>query len=123
MGILTLSQDWQPFVDAGVGMSDQPQNQRDGAGYARYAPTAVKTLSDSPGNGTALPAEARHALITINSNPVRMRFDGTAATAANGVLIQTNTLLRIENSREMLKAISFIDTSAGASEVDVAYFV
>ena len=93
-------------------------------GYAKYTPSTVKSLSSACA-GTAcvtLPATATHAIIQVSTNPIRMRSDGTNPTATEGVPIAAETTLIISNSPAWLAALKFIDTAAGASEVNVAYF-
>lgn len=115
-----IAADWVPFVNVGQGDANLPQNALTGNGYARYTPTTVKKLTDTPAAGVAIPAGARSAIITVASNPIRFRTDATDPTASEGVLLAVGTWF-FPNQREWLRALRFIDTAAGASEVTVAY--
>lgn len=90
-------------------------------GYARYTPSTVKALTDAPVAGVALPATARHAIIYVKSAEVNYRDDGTAPTATEGIPMSAGTAWIVENSRDILTAIRFIDVS-GASDVRIAYY-
>lgn len=117
---LNLSADWAMFVNAGIGWNDLAQNARAGKGYARYTPTAATTLATTPPAGAVIPAEARHAVISVATNPIRFRTDGTNPTNAEGLLLPVGLWI-FENQRPLLDALRFIDSSAGASEVTVMY--
>lgn len=117
-----IAADWVPFVSVAQGDANLPQNNLTGKGYARYTPTTVKKLTDAPANagGVAIPDGARSAVLTVASNPIRFRTDATDPTASEGVLLAVGTWF-FPNQREWLRALRFIDTAAGASEVTVAY--
>jgi hypothetical protein len=117
---LNLSADWGMFINSGLGSADLPQNNRTGNGYALYNPTTAKMLTLTPVGGVAMPAEARHALIAVTTNPIRFRTDGTDPTGAAGLILPTGFWV-FENQRAMLEQFRFIDSSAGASEVTVMY--
>ena len=119
MPVLTVSADWTP-----VSVTDPYNSARSSTngGYARYAPTSVKLLTDSPAAGTTLPAVATHAIITVKGQPIRWRADGTAPTASEGHYMAAGESLVIEGSPLWLRRFQFIDTAAGASEVTVTYF-
>lgn len=115
---ITLASDWIPFV----GNDPRSGASLAGKGYARYAPVASTGLTDTPAAGSAIPDLARHALITVNTFPVRMRADGVAPTATEGRLVPAGTVIVIEGSHEWLRNLKFINTAAGAAEVTVEYF-
>lgn len=115
------------YVDGAGGIANLVAMQRRGwvpVGYARYAPTTVKTFA-SACSGTAcvtIPASAKHAIILIKTNAVSWRDDGTAPTATEGMLWDAGTRIVIEDSRLWLLAVKFIDTGAGASDVRISYY-
>ncbi len=115
-----IAADWVPFVSVGQGDANLPQNNLTGTGYARYTPTAAKILTGTPAAGTAMPAGARSAVISVGSNPIRYRTDGTDPTASEGLLLPVGVWF-FPNQREWLRQFRFIDTAAGASEVTVVY--
>jgi hypothetical protein len=117
---LNLSADWGMFVNSGLGSSDLLQNLRADKDYFRYLPTTVKRLTGSPAGGVVLPTEARHAILIVANFPVRMRIGVTDATAAEGFLVPAGFYL-FEDQRAFLESVSFIDTTAGASEVSGMY--
>jgi hypothetical protein len=119
---LNISADWAPYISIGQGDPGLAQNNRSGNGYARYTPTTAKQLSTTPAAGAALPNDARSAWIYVLTNPVRVRTDGTNPTASEGFYIAAGSLIIVENQREFLRQLRFIDTAAGASEVTVQYF-
>lgn len=68
--------------------------------------------STSPPNG------ARGALITASGQPARMRDDGTAPTAAVGLLLAVGEVLDYSGN---LHTLQFIETTASAA-VDISYY-
>lgn len=119
--IITMDSEWGVFYNAGVGDASGSQNALNEKDYARYTPTTVKLLTDTPVAGVALPADAVHGWIQVLNNPVSVRIGSTAATAAEGFVLPEGYLVKFSNSRQILERISFIDTSAGASEIRVIY--
>jgi hypothetical protein len=112
---IVITGNWGAFV------TDIAHANYTGTGYARYTPSTVKKLTDAPAAGSALPTFAQHAIITVATKPVRMRFDGTDPTASEGLLIPADSVLVFPDQMELLKQMRFIDTAAGASEVTAVY--
>lgn len=111
---------WTPFINQGVGDSGLAQNSRSGNGYARYAPTAATRLSTTPTAGVALPAEANCMVVSVESNPIRFRTDGTNPTNSEGTLLPVGVWF-FEDQRAWMEQFRFIDSAAGASSVTIAY--
>jgi hypothetical protein len=65
-----------------------------------------------------VPAKAKAALITVTTQPVRVRFDGNAPTASVGHQIAVGDHLFVAGD---LAGIRIIQTAASAN-VDVTYF-
>ena len=55
------------------------------------------------------------AIVTVDTNVVRFRVDGTDPTATTGNLLATGTYLFV--GMDTLRQLRFIDTGAGASSV------
>ena len=97
-----------PFAQADVGLTWIP------LGYQQIsAPAAATPLT--------VPAGARMALITVSGQSVRWRDDGTAPTAAIGVLLPVTTSGLPFQYSGTLTAFQVIQTAASAT-VDVAYY-
>lgn len=93
----------------------------DGKGYARYLPTTAKRVSDAPTAGATIPAQAREALVYINTAAIRYRTDGVNPTATEGVLVQPPAVLFFDFFHmSELREFRFIQVSAGA-EVTLKY--
>ena len=114
--------EWTPFINQGIGDSSLAQNNRAGNGYARYTPSTASRLTTNTNlaAGVTLPAEANCAVVSVKSNPIRYRTDGTNPTASEGLYLPVGVWF-FENQRPWLLEFRFIDTAAGASEVTVAY--
>jgi hypothetical protein len=119
---LTVTAEYQPYIST-LGDSTLPQTNRTGKGYSRYAPSVVTMLTQTPAGGVVMPPDARHAWITIANYPIRARTDGVDPTPTEGLLIPANTMIEVENQRQFLEQFRFVDTAAGASEVDCMFFV
>lgn len=79
--------------------------------YVQYnSLTAARTLATI--NGQAVPSTADYAEVSVETQPVRWRADGTDPTAAIGNLLPVNTTLQIPKS--MFGTIKFIETAATA---------
>jgi hypothetical protein len=117
--LIIQAAEWQPVL---VADGANPAYSSATGGYARYLPTTAKLLTAAPTAGTTLPGIARHAIITVRSNPIRWRADGTAPTADEGQFMAAGESIAIDNSANWLRTFQFIDTAAGASEVTVTYF-
>ena len=82
-------------------------------GYEQINPTTATALT--------VPTGATVAVIQAETNVVRMRDDGTDPTASVGFLIPTGAGGEMIYSGD-LSAVKLIDTSAGASTVNVLYY-
>lgn len=120
MSEITLEAEWGMFADADMGDPSLPQNNLDTKDYADYTPNTATKLSDTPDHGVALPAEAIHAIISVETNPIRYRTGSVAPTAAAGTLLIPGNY-KVTNQRAFLEHFWFIDTAAGASFVTVTY--
>ncbi|MFA6958586.1 MAG: hypothetical protein WC538_22175 [Thermoanaerobaculia bacterium] len=120
--ILTIGPEWGAFKNIELGDAASAIRNLDGKDYARYTPTTAKQLTDTPAAGVALPTEARRAIISIATNPVRMRCGATDPTADEGLLLPAGTILVTDaEARLFLENVIFIDTATGASEITVLY--
>jgi hypothetical protein len=81
-------------------------------GYQKLAPTTATSLT--------IPNGAYSAVLTVETNSIRWRCDGTAPTSAEGNLIAAAAEREVDGP-EGLSGLSIIDCS-GASSVKVAYF-
>lgn len=100
-------------------------------GYARYATlTSAVTLDDTPTAGSAVtaltyngkPVYPQHAIISVESQNVRVRDDGTDPTGTEGELFTTGSKITIEDSPNMIKGFSVIEAAVGAS-IRVRYYI
>lgn len=100
-------------------------------GYARYATlSSAVTLAAAPTAGSAVTALTvngmtvypQHAIISIETQAVRMRDDGTAPTASEGELVPAGQKIVITDSPNAIKKLSIIETAAGAA-MTVRYYV
>lgn len=55
------------------------------------------------------------ALVTVETQPVRFRFDGTDPTSTVGHLLAANDILKL-NSRDQLSRVRFIRSSAATGD-------
>src|SRR5688572_21921738 len=109
---VAIDPEWQPYVSVNVGDASAEWNNLSGKGYARYTPTTAKRLSDAPVAPAAtntLPAGATYALISVTTNPIRCRFDGTNPTASEGLLLDVGT--HKFTNRTVLEQFRFIDSA------------
>ncbi len=83
-----------------------------------YPVAGFQTLTPATATGLTVPAGASFAYITVRTNDVRWRDDGTSPTTTVGMLLKANEVLVYKGD---LSAIEFIDVGA-ASAVDVAYY-
>lgn len=81
-------------------------------GHQQLAPTTATALT--------VPSGAQMCLITVASNPVRFRDDGTNPTATVGIVLPKD-LAPFQYNGPLTKVV-LIDTSAGASKVEVSYY-
>ncbi len=89
----------------------------DPIGHEVLAPTSAKGITSSLlKTSEGLPAG--QALISVEAQVVRFRYDGTAPTATTGHVIPAGGSYVVEGV-VALRKIRFIDTSAGASTVRV----
>jgi len=96
-------------------------------GWEKLSPTASTGITAAliePTSGKMKGMKAKAALISVETNPIRIRLDGgtTAPTAANGVQLKADTYFTIVNL-ENIKNFRCIDVSAeAASAVHVQLF-
>ncbi len=108
---------WEPFI----GTDPIDGTALAGKGYARYTVAgAAVTLADAPVAGSAIYRLAKHAILSVEVGSIRVRYDGTNPTAAEGELVGTGTKIRFEDQRAMLLALRMIST-AGNATVTVTY--
>ena len=91
-------------------------------------PIGFETLSPTTATGitstleeTSNGVQAQTALVTVETQPVRFRMDGTAPTAAVGHVIAAGGSYVLEGHLA-IKNFQCIDTAAGASTVRVTTF-
>lgn len=119
---LTFEGEFQPYINQ-QGASDLPQAAWSGKGYARYTPTAATLLTDTPAAGTALPSDARHAIVTVINGGIRVRTDGTNPTSTEGLYVPAGTVITFPNKRQTLLQWRMINSSGEVSEVTAMWFV
>lgn len=105
-------------------MMDVIENIGDQYGYEALAPTTSTGFTASvikPTTGIYAGMTARAVRIGVETNPIRFREDGTAATAANGMKLNANNYYTVIGKLNV-KGFRCIDTSAGASSVKVLPF-
>lgn len=93
-------------------------------GYEKINPTAAKSITAAiikPTGGPYKGMDARAILINVETNPIRIRMDGTAPGATTGMLLKADTYYTIINAAN-IRNFSCIDTSAGAADVMVLAF-
>ena len=73
-------------------------------------------------NSTGQRAYPNHAIISIETQPVRVTDDGTTPTAAVGELNKADTKLVIENAPDAIRNTKIIETTASAA-VTVRYYI
>lgn len=102
-------------------------------GYARFASlgSAITLGSSAPTAGTAYTGLVNgfgvreipnHAIISVESQSVRIRDDGTAPTASEGELVAAGSKIFIEGSPDMIVKAKIIETTASAA-VTVRYYL
>lgn len=67
------------------------------------------------------PADARAAMVTVDTNPVRFTVDGTTPTAAIGTPVAAGGALEITGDIS-LRGIQFIRSAAADATLQVEYF-
>ena len=93
-------------------------------GWEKLSPTSSTGITSNiiqPIAGPYKGMTAKAILIGVETNPIRIRLDGTAPTASNGLLLKADTYYTIVNAAN-IKGFACIDTSAGASAVMVLAF-
>ncbi len=83
--------------------------------------TGITAALMEPTTGPYKGMKPRAALISVETQPVRIRTDGTAPTAANGMQLKADSYYTIINY-ENIKKFACIDTGAGASDVHILLF-
>ncbi len=93
-------------------------------GWEKINPTSAAGITATiiqPTGGLYKGMTAKAMLINVETNPIRIRMDGTAATATDGMLLKADTYYTVINAAN-IRNFSCIDTSAGASAVHVLAF-
>lgn len=119
--IQIVNVDYQPYVNV-LGDNTLAQANRAGKGYALWNPTGATRLTSAVVDGTVMQADTRHAWITIKGGGVRIRTDGTDPTATSGHYIAPGTMIQVENQRQFLEQLRFINASGEISEVSATFF-
>lgn len=102
-------------------------------GYARFGSlgTAITVGSTAPTAGTAYGALVdghgnkaipNHAIISVETQSVRVRDDGTAPTTTEGELHKADSKFAIEASPDAIRNLKIIETTASAG-VTVRYYI
>ena len=86
----------------------------------RYIPVGAPQVITVGGTavGLAPPTNAIFCVISVETNAVRYRDDGTAPAGQFGILIPVNTIFEYSGN---LNAIQFA-AQAGASNINVSYY-
>lgn len=101
-------------------------------GYARFASlsSAIMLSTATPTAGTAYSALVdghgnkaipNHAIISVETQPIRIRDDGTNPTSAEGELFKADSKYAIEGSPEVIAETRIIETTASAA-ITVRYY-
>lgn len=102
-------------------------------GYARFASLASAVIvgTATPTAGTAYTAlvdgfgtkvEPNHAIVTVETQPVRLRSDGTSPTTTEGELVKADRDYVISDSPDEIRKLRIIETTASA-QVTVRYYI
>lgn len=113
-----------PFINA-QGSPYLPQTQRAGKGCSVFRPAMATTFSDTPlpGDGVAMPAEARSAYVFIKNGGIRARTDAADPSPTLGLYIPPGTLLQFRGQRQTMEQFRFIDSAGETAEVSAMWFV
>ena len=122
MSVHYLRADWVPIIAGQLDRNSTAYPTK--GGHAVYTPTSASTLGANTNlsDGVVLPGDARHAIITVETAPIRYFLDGTTPTGTVGTKVSPGIDLVIENNRGFLTAFKFINDSSGAATVTVQYF-
>lgn len=88
-------------------------------GKATYTPNTVTTFADTPDAGIALPDKARWAFVTIRTAAINWTLTGDAVADTDQSLPVGSYMF--DYDRKFLENFSFIDGTAGISQVDVEW--
>ena len=70
-------------------------------GWEKINPTSATGITSTiikPTSGAYKGMDAKAVLINVETNPIRIRMDGTAPTASNGMLLKADTYYTIVNA-------------------------
>ena len=82
---------------------------------------SVGTSVVKSGSGLTIPSNTTHMLVTVETQDVRMREDGTSPTAANGVLLSAGTMIELPVPSTATD-LAFISTSATVTaKLNISY--
>jgi hypothetical protein len=89
-------------------------------GDATHTPNVLTTLSTAPDVGVTLPTGTVRIIVSVETQPIRFLLGSTNPTATRGNVLYAGNTLVIEDP-SWPAAFKFIDTSAGASTVNVQF--
>ena len=92
----------------------------DNGDYEKIAPTTAKGFTTSKLTNSDF-IKCRAVQIKAEDYPIRIRMDGTAPTAAEGLQIDNGDLYTIVGHQNIVD-FKCIDTAAGASSVKCLFF-
>ena len=96
-------------------MADEDKNP---TSYDAFETVTISSSSVALTAATYL--NQRFALITVETNPVRFRLDGTAPTATVGHILNAGDILEL-SSREQIVSARFIRKDAADATLSVSY--
>jgi hypothetical protein len=92
-----------------------------GNGYAKYLPTTVKRVTDTPTDGVVIHKLASGATMWVSGANIRFRTDGVNPTSTSGTLVIAPAVVKwTPDDIKQLREIRFIQVTSGA-EVDFNY--
>lgn len=95
--------------------------EREPLAFESLTPTTSTGITAAILRPSATQMEAQWAFITVETNQVRFRIDGTDPTASAGHVIAAGSSILLRGANT-LRNLRFIDTAAGASTVRVTTF-
>ena len=92
-------------------------------GFEQVSVTTSAVTLKSLLTGTAIPADARHAIFYPEDQDVRWRADGTNPTASIGIVMEKDALHVFENQRGIFDSMLVISGNASsAASLNVHWF-
>jgi len=93
-------------------------------GFESITPTTAKSITSAlvlPTSGSYIAMNAVAAYVTVETQPIRFRIDGTAASATVGHSLGAGESYLVRG-KTAVSQFSCIDTAAGAATVRVTVF-